>query len=203
MHSTYRRNGLFAFLLLASLCFLLLASQGQDPVPRSPRRWLDPTVTDVYKKWLNEDVRWIISDDERADFKNLLSDKERDAFIVEFWESRNPVPGSARNSYKEEHYRRLAYANTHFAAGVPGWKTDRGRIYIMFGPPDSIEKHPAVIKPTSPQTTESTPANFDWEDWRYRYIDGIGKNATFEFVDSCRCGEYHMSLYPGDPPGLE
>jgi GWxTD domain-containing protein len=202
----HRRNSLTA-LLLASLCFPLLPGQAQEQASVAPSQhgWLDPTVKEEYKKWINEDVRWIITDEERSDFKNLLSDKQRDAFIIEFWESRNPVPGAARNAYKEEHYRRLAYTNTHFAAGVPGWKTDRGRVYIMFGPPDSIEKHPATIKPKGQQTIESAPTNFAWEDWRYTYIDGIGKNATFEFVDTCRCGEFHMPLHPieGDPPGIK
>lgn len=94
----------------------------------------------TYKKWLEEDVRWIITDQERADFKKLADDKERDRFIAEFWERRNPTPGRSRNIVKEEHYQRLAYVDQHFSEDVPGWKTDRGRVYIMWGPPDDIER---------------------------------------------------------------
>ncbi len=97
----------------------------------------------AYKTWLNEDVAWIISEEERKAFKSLSNDEERDAFIEQFWLRRNPNPDSPENEFREEHYRRIAYANEHYAAGKPGWKTDRGRIYISFGPPDSIECHPS------------------------------------------------------------
>src|SRR6185369_4571075 len=90
----------------------------------------------TYKKWLDEDVRWIITDEERETFKRLSNDEERDNFIEQFWLRRDPTPDTVENEYKEEHYRRITYANEHFAAGKPGWKTDRGRIYVMFGPPD-------------------------------------------------------------------
>ena len=176
----YRRNSLTA-LLLASLCFPLLLGRAQDqtPVSRSQHGWLDPTVKEEYKKWLNEDVRWIITDDERVDFKRLLSDKQRDEFVVAFWDRRNPSPGAARNAYKEEHYRRLAYANTHFAANVPGWKTDRGRFYIMYGPPDSVDAKSALVPPT--------------ETWQYLFVEGIGRNVVLTFTDKCACGRYELS----------
>ena len=170
-------------------------AQDQTPAPRSPRGWLDPTVSEEYKKWLREDVGWIISDEERADFKKLAGDKQRDDFVVAFWERRNPTPGATPNAYKEEHYRRLAYANQHFAAGIPGWKTDRGRIYIMFGPPDSVEHHPAAASSDKPQQPSGNDAaNLDRDVWRYKYIEGVGKNVTIEFVDTCRCGDYRMKI---------
>src|SRR5438270_11289045 len=96
-----------------------------------------------YRKWLDEDVRWIISDDERKAFMQLSNDEERDQFIEAFWQRRNPDPDSEDNEFKDEHYRRIEYANEHFAAGKPGWMTDRGRIYIGYGPPDEIESHPS------------------------------------------------------------
>jgi len=197
MRLIHCRNSRLIALLLASLCFPLLSSQAQDKalVPRSPRGWLDPTVSEEYKKWLREDVGWIISDAERADFKKLLSDKQRDDFVVAFWERRNPTPGAARNAYKEEHYRRLAYANQRFAAGIPGWKADRGRIYIMFGPPDSVEHHPAAASSDHPQQPSGNDAaNFDRDVWRYKYIEGVGEDVTIEFVDTCRCGDYRMKI---------
>ncbi len=86
-----------------------------------------------YRKWLNEDVTYIITEEERATFKRLQTDEEREQFIEQFWLRRDPTPDSIENEYKEEHYRRIAYANEHFASGIPGWKTDRGRIYIEYG----------------------------------------------------------------------
>ena len=97
----------------------------------------------TYKKWLNEDVRWIITPEELSAFKQLSNDEERDQFIEQFWLRRDPTPDTVENEYKEEHYRRIAYANEHFPAGKAGWMTDRGRIYIVFGPPDEIDAHPS------------------------------------------------------------
>jgi hypothetical protein len=86
---------------------------------------------------------------------------------------------------KEEHYRRIAYANQHFASAIPGWKTDRGRIYIVYGPPDEIEDHSG---------TATVP--FPWQQWRYRYIANIGNNVIVQFNDTNRDGEYHMAVDP-------
>src|SRR5690242_5906905 len=96
----------------------------------------DAQLSPEYRKWLTEDVRWIISNQERQSFLQRNSDEDRDRFVATFWEQRNPTPGSQPNPFKEEHYRRLAFANQHFAATAPGWKTDRGRVYILYGPPD-------------------------------------------------------------------
>ena len=96
-----------------------------------------------YKKWLNEEVPYIITNEERASFKKFTTDDEREQFIENFWERRNPNPGSPENEFKEEYYRRIAYANEHYASGIQGWRTDRGRIYIMYGPPDENDSHPS------------------------------------------------------------
>ena len=149
----------------------------------------------TYKKWLDEDVRWIISDEEQKAFKLLSNDEERDQFIEAFWQRRNPTPDSEENPFKEEHYRRMAYANEHFAAGIPGWKTDRGRIYIMYGPADEIESHPSggtYERPIDEGGGETS--TFPFEDWRYRYLEGIGQEVIIEFVDTCMCGDYHMTI---------
>jgi len=123
------RHMLSLFVAFAIFPSFLGQAQSRPEAPQSSRR-----SPEVYKKWLNEDVVWIISRQERIDFSNLSTDEQRDEFVVAFWECRNPTPGSTENKFKEEHYRRLAYANTHFAAGVPGWATDRGRRYILYGP---------------------------------------------------------------------
>jgi GWxTD domain-containing protein len=148
-----------------------------------------------YKKWLDEDVRWIISDDERKTFMQLSNDEERDQFIEAFWQRRNPNPDSEDNEFKEEHYARIAYANDHFAAGIPGWKTDRGRIYIMYGKPDEIESHPSGGAYDRPmEEGGGSTSTYPFEDWRYRYLEDIGQEVIIEFVDTCMCGDYHMTM---------
>ena len=149
----------------------------------------------TYKKWLDEDVVWIITDEERGAFKQLSNDEERDQFIEQFWLRRDPTPDTIENEYKEEHYRRIAYANQQFFAGMPGWQTDRGRIYIMYGPPDSIETHPSGGRYSRPQEEGGgTTSTFPFETWNYRYLEGVGQNIDIEFVDTCMCGEFHMTL---------
>jgi GWxTD domain-containing protein len=149
----------------------------------------------VYKKWMDEDVRWIISDEERAAFKQLSNDDERDQFIEQFWLRRDPSPDTAENEYKEEHYRRIAYANEHFAAGIQGWRTDRGRMHVMYGRPDSIDSHPSGGYYNRPvEEGGGSTSTFPFETWRYRYLEGIGQEIEIEFVDTCMCGDYHMSL---------
>ncbi len=133
----------------------------------------------VYAKWLDEDARWIITDQERDDFSRLTTYQQRDHFIEAFWERRNPNLGSAENVFKEEHYRRLAYTNEHFAAAIPGWKTARGHTYIVYGRPDYIESHPTLSPPT--------------EVWSYKGVAGKGQDLVLRFVDPCRCGLYGLA----------
>jgi GWxTD domain-containing protein len=156
-----------------------------------------------YKKWLEEDVRWIITDEERTAFKRLQTDEEREQFIEDFWKRRDPTPDTEENEFKEEHYRRIQYANDHFASGIPGWKTDRGRIYIVYGPPDERDEHPTggtYERPPEEGGGETT--TYPFEDWRYRYIDGIGTNVMIEFVDPTMTGEYHMTMDPSEKDAL-
>jgi GWxTD domain-containing protein len=149
----------------------------------------------VYKKWLDEDVRWIITDEELSAFKKLSNNAERDTFIEGFWQRRDPTPDTAENEFKEEHYRRIAYANEHFPAGIPGWRTDRGRIYIMYGPPTSIDAHPMGGPYQRPaEEGGGQTETFPFETWRYRYLEGIGQEIEIEFVDDCNCGAYEMTL---------
>jgi GWxTD domain-containing protein len=156
-----------------------------------------------YRKWLNEDVAYIITDEERAAFKKLQTDEEREQFIEQFWLRRDPTPDSIENEYKEEHYRRIAYANEHYASGIPGWKSDRGRIYITFGPPDEIESHPSGgTYERPPEEGGGTTSTFPFEQWRYRYIDGIGNDVIIEFVDPTMSGEYRMTMDPSEKDAL-
>jgi len=158
-------------------------------------RALKQELSKPYKKWLDEDVVYIITDEERAAFKQLSNDEERDNFIEAFWQRRDPTPDTEENEYKEEHYQRIAYANEHFAAGVPGWKTDRGRIYIVFGKADEVESHPSGGTYERPmEEGGGETSTYPFEQWRYRYIEGIGQEVIIEFVDTCMCGEYHMTM---------
>jgi len=160
-----------------------------------------------YKKWLDEDVAYIITPEERDTFLHLQTNEERETFIEAFWQRRNPDPDSPDNSYKDEHYRRIAYTDEHFASGVPGWKTDRGRIYIMWGAPDEREEHTAGEQYDRPmdqgggQTT-----TYAWENWRYRYLEGYAgdhqENVEFEFVDPSGTGEFHLTMDPSEKDAL-
>jgi GWxTD domain-containing protein len=148
-----------------------------------------------YKKWLDEDVIWIISDEEKQAFKQLSNDEERDSFIEAFWQRRDPTPDTEENEYKEEHYQRIAYANEHYAAGIPGWKSDRGRMYIMYGKPDETDSHPSGGTYERPmEEGGGETSTFPFETWRYRYLEGIGQEVIIEFVDTCMCGDYHMTM---------
>src|SRR5215472_9360741 len=161
-------------------------------------------VETVYKKWLDEDVRYIITDEERSAFKQLSNDEERDNFIEAFWARRDPTPDTVENEFKEEHYSRIAYANEHFAAGIPGWKTDRGRMYIMYGKPDEIESHPSGGTYERPmEEGGGETSTYPFETWRYRYLEGIGQEIIIEFVDTCMCGDYHMTLDRSEKDALK
>jgi GWxTD domain-containing protein len=183
-----------------------------DPLHRKPnekqkkqqKASLKIELSKTYKKWLNEDVVWIITDEERAAFKQLSNDEERDNFIEAFWQRRDPTPDTEENEYKEEHYRRIAYANEHFPAGIPGWKSDRGRIYIMYGPADEVDSHPSGGSYERPmEEGGGETSTYPFEDWRYRYLEGIGQEVIIEFVDTCMCGDFHMTIDRSEKDALK
>jgi GWxTD domain-containing protein len=164
------------------------AQKSEEAQPRTgddslTPRGKDRAETSPYDRWLNEEVAYIITDKERAAFQRLTSDEEREMFVEAFWERRNPNPGSPENKFKEGYYRRIAYANEHFATDRPGWKTDRGHMYIIYGPPDEIDAHPSG-------------APYPIEEWRYKYIEGLGFNVVFKFIDPKQDGEYQLVSPP-------
>src|SRR3989454_3431027 len=155
------------------------------------------------RKWLDEDVAYIITDEEKATFKALKTDEEREQFIESFWLRRDPTPDTIDNEFKDDHYERIAYANEHFASGIPGWKTDRGRIYVMYGQADEIESHPSGGTYDRPiEEGGGTTSTFPFEIWRYRYIEGIGNEVILEFVDPTMSGEYHLTTDPNEKDAL-
>ena len=204
------------FVACAALSFMLipssaLAQQAGDEAPRqlSPkeeRRRLEKLRKELagpFKRWLREDVHYIITGDERKVFLNLSTDEERENFIEQFWLRRDPTPDSEENEYREEHYRRIQYANERFASGIPGWRTDRGRIYITFGPPDEREEHPSGGSYQRPyEEGGGTTSTFPFEFWRYRYIEGIGTDIILEFVDPTMTGEYRLTMDPSEKDAL-
>jgi GWxTD domain-containing protein len=156
-----------------------------------------------YKKWLQEDVVYIITDEEKTAWKRLATDEEREQFIEQFWLRRDPTPDTAENEFKEEHYRRIAYANERFASGIPGWKADRGRIYITYGPPDEIEDHSSGgTYERPPEEGGGTTSTYPFQQWRYRYIEGVGTNIIIEFVDPTMSGEFRMTMDPSEKDAL-
>jgi GWxTD domain-containing protein len=187
-------------------------SPAQDPLKRQlsdkerfkQQKELKQELHGIYKKWVDEDVHWIITDQELKAFKSLSNDEERDSFIEAFWQRRNPNPDSPENEFREENYRRIAYANEHFAAGKPGWKTDRGHIYIAFGKPDSIDSHPSGGMYDRPiEEGGGQTSTYPFEVWHYRYLEGIGDNIDVEFVDTCMCGDYHMTIDRSEKDALQ
>src|SRR2546421_10594635 len=156
-----------------------------------------------YKEWLNEDVIYIISPDERTAFLQLDTNEEREQFIEQFWLRRSGNPDLPDNDFKEEHYRRIAYANEHYASGIPGWRTDRGRIYIIWGPADEVDSHPTGGTYDRPmEEGGGSTSTYPWEKWRYRYLEGMGNNIELEFVDPSGSGEYHLTMDPSEKDAL-
>jgi GWxTD domain-containing protein len=195
-------NLLIAITLISGSFSSVLAQEGKkekDPNERRKREELKS----VYKKWLEEDVSYIITDQERKAFKALKTDEERDSFVEQFWLRRDPDPDTPENEYREQYHERIQYANERFASGIPGWKTDRGRIYITFGKPDQIESHPSGGSYNRPSWEGGgTTSTYPFEIWWYRYIEGIGSDIEIEFVDPSGTGEYRIARSPNEKDAL-
>ncbi|MEO8649543.1 MAG: GWxTD domain-containing protein [Acidobacteriota bacterium] len=162
-----------------------------------------PELKEAYKRWLSTDVAYIITKDEKKAFQALATDEERENFIENFWRRRDPNPDTEENEYREEYYERIAYSNEHFTSGIPGWKTDRGRIYIAWGKPDSIESHPsggAYDRPSYEGGGSTT--TYPFEIWWYRHLDGVGDGIEVEFVDPTGTGEYRVARNANEKDAL-
>ena len=201
------RNSSRVAVAMLSLTFALspVAAQKKtgDQDPTEKPRNVKPELKKAYKDWLDKDVAYIITDDERKAFKKLETDEEREHFIEEFWRRRDPDPDTDENEYREEYYERIAYANEHYASGIPGWKTDRGRIYIMYGKPDELETHPSggAYNRESYEGGGST-STYPFERWFYRYLPGVGSGVEIEFVDPTGSGEYRIARNPDEKDAL-
>lgn len=197
------RPAVFSLLLASSLVptYGQDRSKSQDPMDK-PRN-VKPELKKAYKDWLEKDVTYVITDEERKAFKKLATDDERERFIEEFWRRRDPDPDTDENEFKEEYYERIAYANEHFSSGIPGWKTDRGRIWIMYGKPDERETHPmgGSYERQSYEGGGNT-TTYPFELWFYRYLAGVGSGVEIEFVDPTGSGEYRIARNPNEKDAM-
>jgi GWxTD domain-containing protein len=197
------RLAFFSFVLASASLFGFAQdrAKGQDPMDK-PRN-VKPELKKAYKDWLEKDVSYVITDEERKAFKKLATDDERERFIEEFWRRRDPDPDTDENEFKEEYYERIAYANEHFASGMPGWKSDRGRIWIMYGKPDERETHPmgGNYERQSYEGGGNT-STYPFETWFYRYLPGVGSGVEIEFVDPTGSGEYRIARNPNEKDAL-
>jgi GWxTD domain-containing protein len=188
-------NGIVRLALAGLLLAVPLVSLVARPLGTQTRE--DKEAAKYYEKWLDQDVLYIISDDERDVFKKLHTPEEKDAFIEQFWQRRSPNPSRSTNEFKEEHYRRIAHANAKFGSGIPGWKTDRGRIYIMYGEPVEIEDHAGGENYNRKPYEGGGKTNvFPFQIWRYRHLEGIGDDIEIEFVDQTWTGLYKIAQSP-------
>ena len=195
----FLRRALFSLSLLALAASFAFAQDLPDRQGRNKK----PELKKAYKEWLEKDVAYIITPQEKDAFKKLVTDEEREQFIELFWRRRDPDPDTDENEYREEYYERIAYANEQFASGIPGWKTDRGRIYIMYGKPDERETHPmggAYERPSYHGGGSTT--TYPFEVWFYRYLPGIGSGIEIEFVDPTGSGEYRIARSPEEKDAL-
>src|SRR5437867_13104361 len=213
MSGLTRRAVALAFSLAIGLP-VALAQDAQDSgdaptakkIDKTTKRKMKQTLKELdnaYKQWLQEDVVYIITPDERNAFLQLQTNEEREQFIEQFWLRRSSNPDLPDNDFKEEHYRRIAYANAHYASGIPGWTTDRGRMYIIWGPADEVDSHPSGGTYDRPmEEGGGTTSTYPWEKWRYRYLQDIGENIELEFVDPTGSGEYHLTMDPSEKDAL-
>lgn len=205
---SYSKSALFPAMALAILIAAASLAVAQPPQkqtqdPTEKARNVKPELKKAYKDWLDKDVTYIITDEEKKAFKKLATDDERERFIEEFWRRRDPDPDTDENEFKEEYYERIAYANENFASGIPGWKTDRGRMWIMYGKPDGRETHPMGGSYDRPSYEGGgNTSTYPFETWFYRYIPGVGSGIEIEFVDPTGSGEYRIARNPNEKDAL-
>ena len=170
------RTKVFSVIPLALLGLTVILSGVPVEKPKLPER---------YQRWLDEEVVYIMARMERAVFLQLRTDRERDLFMEAFWKHRDPTPASPENEFKTEHLRRVAYANQYLGreGSVPGWKTDRGRMYILLGEPQDIQKYAGKL------------GIYDCESWFYQGKTDLGLPPSFNLLFFKEHGQGMMKLY--------
>lgn len=166
---------LFSIFAISLFCSVLHAQM--------PGKTDNNSIRPKVKDWIKKDVLYIVTESEKEAFLKLENDTDRETFIENFWLRRDPDPDTELNEFREEHYERIAFANENFTAGLPGWRTDRGRTYIVLGKPDKIEKGKATF-----ENLENVP----FEKWFYNYAIGFGNNIEIIFLDPTETGEFRF-----------
>ena len=206
LKSNFLCKVLFAALVVSVGGTVVVAQKDKDRPSQDPTdkvRTVKEELNKAYKRWLSEDVAYIITKEERRAFMALQTDEERENFIENFWRRRDPNPDTEENEFREEYYERIAYANERFTSGIPGWRTDRGRIYIAWGKPDSIESHPAGGSYERPSYEGGgSTSTYPFEIWFYRHLDGVGDGIEIEFVDPTGSGEYRIARNANEKDAL-
>ena len=198
-----RRGTILTLTVFVLSCVLTVTGQKNQPTKAQQQAKQKEEGGNYLRKWNQEEVPYIINSEEEDAFKKLKTDEEREQFIESFWLRRDPSPETFDNEYRDEYYRRIVQANEKFTSGIPGWKTDRGRIYIMHGPADEVETHAmggAYIRDIDEGGGRTN--TFPFERWRYRNIEGMGNNIILEFVDSSMSGEYRLEFDPSAKDAL-
>jgi GWxTD domain-containing protein len=201
------RNFVVAMLVMTiGIASVFAQKKSEDQPSQDPSgkvRKVGVELKEAYKKWRNTDVAYIITKEEKRAFDALTTDEERENFIENFWRRRDPNPDTEENEYREEYYERIAYANEHYASGIPGWKTDRGRTYIAWGKPDSVESHPSGGSYDRPSYEGGgSTTTYPFEIWFYRHLDGVGDGLEIEFVDPTGSGEYRIARNANEKDAL-
>jgi len=197
MRGMFHRSTTWLVLLL-----LLVSTAFAKPVQKQKKQKNADQIrqeeaADYWKKWLREDVVYIIAPEEADVFLGLTTEEEKESFVEQFWRRRDPDLRTGENEFRAEHFRRIEYANERYHAGIDGWKTDRGMIYIKYGPPDRRERHPiggAYLRPIN--EGGGGTSTFPFELWNYRYLPGIGSDVEIEFVDLSGANLYKMTSNP-------
>jgi GWxTD domain-containing protein len=198
-------RNIISTVIFSALAASFAAAQQPKPTidPNDKPRTVKVEVKRAYKDWLEKDVAYIITPEEKKAFKLLQTDEERENFIENFWRRRDPDPDTEENEFREQYYERIAYANEHYSSGVPGWKTDRGRIYITFGKPDELETHPTGGGYDRPDYEGGgSTTTYPFEVWFYRHLDNVGDGIEIEFVDPTGTGEYRIARSPEEKDAM-
>lgn len=198
------RRTLLRISLLFALALLVPQTIAQTSSPTGPQnkqRKIKPEPDRAFLDW-SRDIEPIISSAELDAWKKLQTNEEREKFIEDFWHRRDPDPDTSENEYREAYYERVAYVNEHFSSGIPGYKTDRGRIYLKYGKPDEVVSHPAGGRYEREASEGSgSTSTYPFERWFYRNIPGRS-GADIEFVDPTGTGEYRLARNPFEKDAL-
>ena len=190
-------------LVAAIALFSFIFVTAQNPAENVRKVIKEKNTNQEFDDWLKKDVPYIITPDEKRVFESLKTVEEKENFIALFWQRRDPNPDTEENEYREEYYERIQYANEKFTSGIPGWKTDRGRIYITFGKPDSVDSRPSGGSYDRPISEGGgTTTTYPFEVWFYRHLENVGNGLEIEFVDPTGTGEYRLARDPNEKDAL-